>query len=393
MLCAAGGVSGLASDNQGDGGMAWLSALGLMSGTSYDGVDVALVDTNGEEIGRMGPTFYRPYGEGERAVLREAMTAAAELSDRTARPPPLSDAEDLVTRTHAEAVEAFMAANGMEPQDIAVVGFHGQTVLHDPPRRLTVQLGQGQALARRLGIPVVHDFRAADVAAGGQGAPFVPVFHRALVRLLHAAGPVAVLNIGGVANITYIDGEADLIACDIGPGNALIDDFMRERTGRPHDAEGRAAAAGQVDEAAIERILAHPFFAEPAPKSLDRNAFRNWIAANQSLSGKSLEDGAATLTALTAAAIGRAITLLPRRPQSYIVAGGGIRNPVLMEMLSARLAPARVATADAIGWSADALEAQAFAYLAVRSLNGLPLSFPSTTGVPQPMTGGVVAKP
>ncbi len=356
--------------------MAWLSALGLMSGTSYDGVDVALVDTNGEEIGRMGPTFYRPYGEGERAVLREAMTAAAELSDRTARPPPLSDAEDLVTRTHAEAVEAFMAANGMEPQDIAVVGFHGQTVLHDPPRRLTVQLGQGQALARRLGIPVVHDFRAADVAAGGQGAPFVPVFHRALVRLLHAAGPVAVLNIGGVANITYIDGEADLIACDIGPGNALIDDFMRERTGRPHDAEGRAAAAGQVDEAAIERILAHPFFAEPAPKSLDRNAFRNWIAANQSLSGKSLEDGAATLTALTAAAIGRAITLLPRRPQSYIVAGGGIRNPVLMEMLSARLAPARVATADAIGWSADALEAQAFAYLAVRSLNGLPLSFP-----------------
>lgn len=373
--------------------MAWLSAIGLMSGTSYDGVDVALIDTNGEEVGRMGPTLYRPYSDDERAVLRGAMTAAADLSDRAARPPLLADAEDLVTESHAQAVEAFMAANGMAPQDIAVVGFHGQTVLHDPPRRLTVQLGQGEALARRLGIPVVYDFRAADVAAGGQGAPFVPVYHRALVRLRNEPGPVAVLNIGGVANITYIDGDAELIACDIGPGNALIDDFMRERAGRPHDAEGRAAAEGQADEAMVERILGHPFFAEPPPKSLDRNAFRSWIAAEAGLSAKSLEDGAATLTALTAAAIARAVDLLPRAPESYIVAGGGIRNPVLMSMLSARLAPAWVTTADAVGWSADSLEAQGFAYLAVRSLNGLPLSFPTTTGVPQPMTGGVVARP
>jgi anhydro-N-acetylmuramic acid kinase len=373
--------------------MSWLSAIGLMSGTSYDGVDVALINTNGEDIGRIGPTLYRPYGEEERVLLRRAMAAAANLADRAERPGSLADAEALVTRSHGEAVEAFLAANGMAASDIAVVGFHGQTVLHDPDRHLTVQLGQGERLASRLGIPVVYDFRAADVAAGGQGAPFVSVFHRALVRLLDEAGPIGVLNIGGVANLTYVDGEAALIACDIGPGNALIDDFLRLRTGSPHDSEGRAAAAGQVDEAAVERILAHPFFAKPPPKSLDRNAFHHWIAQDETLSGKSLEDGAATLTAVTAAAIARAIGLFPRAPASFIVAGGGSRNPVLMQMLSERVAPASVKTADAVGWSADSLEAQGFAYLAVRTLMGLPLSFPTTTGVPQPMTGGVLARP
>jgi anhydro-N-acetylmuramic acid kinase len=373
--------------------MSWLSSIGLMSGTSYDGVDVALINTDGEEIGRIGPTLYRPYTAEERGLLRHAMASAANLSGRSERPGPLADAEELVTRSHAEAVEAFLAVNGMAASDIAVVGFHGQTVLHDPGRHLTVQLGQGDALASRLGIPVVYDFRAADMAAGGQGAPFVPVFHRALVRLLDQPGPIAVLNIGGVANLTYIDGDAELIACDIGPGNALIDDFVRLRTGNPHDSEGRAAAAGQVDEAAVERILAHPFFAKPPPKSLDRNAFHHWIAQDAKLAGKSLEDGAATLTAVTAAAIARAVRFFPRSPASFIVAGGGIRNPVLMGMLMHRLAPASVTTADAVGWSADSLEAQGFAYLAVRSLNGLPLSFPTTTGVPRPMPGGVVARP
>jgi anhydro-N-acetylmuramic acid kinase len=373
--------------------MSWLSAIGLMSGTSYDGVDVALINTDGEDIGRIGPTLYRPYSEDERALLRQAMASATNLADRAARPGPLVAAEALVTRSHAEAVEAFLTANGMARSDIAVVGLHGQTVLHDPDRHLTVQLGQGDVLASRIGIPVVYDFRAADVAAGGQGAPFVPVFHRAMVRLLDQAGPFAVLNIGGVANVTYIDGAAELIACDIGPGNALIDDFLHLRTGSPHDTDGRAAAAGQVDEAVVEHILAHPFFAKPPPKSLDRNAFHHWIAADVRLAGKSLEDGAATLTAVTAAAIARAISLFPRTPASFIVAGGGIRNPVLMRMLADRVAPASVKTADAVGWSADSLEAQGFAYLAVRTLLGLPLSFPTTTGVPHPMTGGVVARP
>jgi len=363
-----------------------------MSGTSYDGVDVALINTDGEEIGRVGGTLYRPYTEDERQLIRRAMAQSANLAERSERPGALAEAEALVTRSHAEAVETFLAANGVAAGDIGVVGFHGQTVRHDPQRRLTVQLGDGAALARRLGIAVVHDFRAADVAAGGQGAPFMPAFHRAMVRLLAEPHPVGIINIGGVANLTSIDGD-ELVACDTGPGNALIDDFLRLRSGSSHDADGRAAAAGRVDEAAVARILAHPFFAQPPPKSLDRNAFQHWIAQDAKLAGKSLEDGAATLTALTAAAIARASELLPRAPASYIAAGGGIRNPVLMRMLVERLAPATLKTADAVGWSGDALEAQGFAYLAVRSLYGLPLSYPGTTGVPTPMTGGVLARP
>src|ERR1700730_3664875 len=236
--------------------MSRLTAVGLMSGTSYDGVDVALLETDGEEIGRLGPTGYRPYSEQERDVLRRAIAAAANLANRTLRPNILAEAEELVTDMHAEAVEAFLAANGMTPDAVAVVGFHGQTVLHRPERGLTVQLGNGAALAARLGIPVVYDFRAADVAAGGQGAPVVPVFHRAMVRVLKRAHPVGVLNLGGVANLTFIDDKAELTAFDTGPGNALIDDFVRLRTGQPQDDEGRAAAAGKVDAAAVARVLA-----------------------------------------------------------------------------------------------------------------------------------------
>jgi anhydro-N-acetylmuramic acid kinase len=372
--------------------MSRLTAIGLMSGTSYDGVDVALLETDGEEIGRLGPTGYRPYSERERDVLRRAIAAAANLADRTLRPKILAETEELVTDMHAEAVEAFLAANGMTPDAVAVVGFHGQTVLHRPERGLTIQLGNGPALAARLGIPVVYDFRAADVAAGGQGAPVVPVFHRAMVRLLKRAHPVGVLNLGGVANVTFIDGKADLLAFDTGPGNALIDDFVRLRTGQPKDDGGRAAAAGNVDAAVVARVLAHPFFAKPPPKSLDRNAFRQWVAEEGGLTAKSTEDGAATLTAVSAAAVAHAITVLPRPPSGWIVAGGGTRNPTLMRMLAERLAPAKVETAGDVGWSADALEAQAFAYLAVRSLKGLPNTFPTTTGVPRPIAGGVIAR-
>jgi anhydro-N-acetylmuramic acid kinase len=254
-----------------------------------------------------------------------------------------------------------------------------------------VQLGNGTALAARLGIPVVYDFRAADVAAGGQGAPMVPVFHRAMARLLDRVQPIAVLNLGGVANLTFIDGDNELVACDIGPGNALIDDFLRLRTGTARDDDGRAAAAGTVDEAAVSRVLEHPFFARRPPKSLDRNAFRTWVAEEGALGNKTTEDGAATLTAITAASIARVVPVLPRPPAGWIVAGGGARNPTLMRMLKAQLAPVAIETADTVGWSADALEAQAFAYLAVRSLRGLPISFPATTGVPQPLTGGLLA--
>ncbi len=289
----------------------------------------------------------------------------------------------------AEAVEAFLQNERIDKATVDVVGFHGQTVLHRPEKRLTVQIGDGPALARRLGLPVVYDFRAADVAAGGQGAPLVPVYHQALARTLDRPHPIAVLNVGGVANITFVDG-GDPVACDTGPGNALIDDFMRARTGAPLDRDGDQAAKGRVHEDFVARVLADAFFGLPYPKSLDRNAF---AYANLGLPEFSVADGAATLSALTAASVARIVPHLPAPPATWIVAGGGARNPTLMRMLAERLAPATVVTADAAGWSADALEAQAFAYLAVRSLRGLPLTFPKTTGVPEPLKGGVLANP
>ena len=365
-------------------------AIGMMSGTSQDGVDVALIDSDGERIAQLGATACRPYSKAERTLLRRATAAAANLTERTARPGVVAKAERLINDAHAEAVESFLVANGLQRGEVAVIGFHGQTLLHRPEQRLTLQIGDGRTLAARLGIPAVYDFRAADVAAGGQGAPLAPVFHRALVRRLQHASPIAVLNLGGVANVTYIDGE-ELIACDTGPGNALLDDFLRLRTGEPLDTDGRAAASGSIDEKRIERLLAHPFFALAPPKSLDRNAFRGFVG--DTLDGIDVENGAATLTALTAAAVARIVPHLPRPPASWIVAGGGARNPTLMRMLAERLAPAHVESAHAVGWSIDSLEAQAFAFLAVRSLRGLPITFPTTTGAPRPLTGGMLARP
>ena len=365
-----------------------MQAIGLMSGTSLDGVDIAAVSTDGERITALGPRGYRPYGENERALLRQALAEATALDDRAARPGALARAEELVTAAHGEAVARFLAEHDIRPD---IIGFHGQTVLHRPERRLTVQIGAGDTLARLTGIPVAYDFRAADVAAGGQGAPLVPVFHRALAASLDRPRPLMVLNVGGVANVTWLGGEGDdPIACDTGPGNALIDDFMRARSGAAFDESGETAARGAVDEAWLARALADPFFAEPPPKSLDRNAF----AANvETLDELSLEDGAATLAAFTAATVARIVEHLPRPPRSVIVAGGGARNRTLMHMLAERLAPATVETAEAVGWSADALEAQAFAFLAARHVRGLPITFPGTTGVARAMTGGVRARP
>jgi anhydro-N-acetylmuramic acid kinase len=365
-----------------------MTAIGLMSGTSLDGVDVALIETDGERVAAFGPTGYRPYTDHERGLLREALAEAVNLTQRNARPGVIGEAERAVTMAHAEAVAAFLAQNHIAREDIEIVGFHGQTILHRPAQRLTIQIGDADALAKAIRVPVMHDFRAADVAAGGQGAPFVPVYHRALTQSQGREGPVCVVNIGGVSNVTYIDGADTLIACDTGPGNALLDDFMLRVTGQPFDGEGRLAAQGRPDEDWIAHALQRPFFALPPPKSLDRNDF-----ASLALPDMASADGAATLTAFTAAAIARIVPLLPKRPANWIVAGGGARNPTMLGMLRERLAPASVDSADALGWSADAIEAQAFGYLAARGLQGLPLSYPSTTGVPVPMTGGVIAKP
>jgi len=360
-----------------------------MSGTSLDGVDVALIETDGEHIAHFGPVGYRPYTHDEKAMLRTALEQGATLTDRAARPGVLAQAEAFVTCAHAEAVETFLADERIDKADVTIVGFHGQTVLHKPAERLTVQIGDGAALAARLGLPVAYDFRAADVAAGGQGAPLVPVFHQALARDLLRPHPIAVLNVGGVANVTFVD-DGDPVACDTGPGNALIDDFMRARTGAALDRDGDQASRGSADESFVERVLAHGFFSLPCPKSLDRNAF---AFANIGLPDFSVADGAATLSAVTAAAVARIVPHLPDAPCAWIVAGGGAQNPTLMRMLAERLNPASVETADAVGWSSQSIEAQAFAYLAVRTRNGLPITFPQTTGVKQPMRGGVIAKP
>jgi anhydro-N-acetylmuramic acid kinase len=358
-----------------------------MSGTSLDGVDVAMIETDGRRVKAFGPSGYRPYTDVERRLLLQALTEAVHLEAREARPGILREAERVVTTAHAEAIASFKAQHRIASEDIDIVGFHGQTVLHRPADKMTVQIGDAAALARAIHIPVMHDFRAADVAAGGQGAPLVPVYHRALAQSLEREGPVVVLNIGGVSNITYIDGDT-LIACDTGPGNALLDDFIYRTTGQRFDCEGRMAAQGTADAAWIAEALNDPFFALPPPKSLDRNAF-----ARRVLRDVAPADGAATLTAFTAAAIAKIVPQLPKQPRSWVVAGGGARNHTMMRMLRERLQPASVEAADALGWSADAIEAQAFGFLAARGLKGLPLSYPATTGVPIPMTGGIVARP
>jgi anhydro-N-acetylmuramic acid kinase len=347
-----------------------------------------LIETDGRRVNALGPSGYRPYSDSERVLLREALGAAVNLSQREARPGALAKAEDAVTLAHAETVKSFIAQHHLASEEIDIVGFHGQTVLHRPERKLTVQIGDAGALAKAIHIPVMHDFRAADLEAGGQGAPLVPVYHRALAQSLERKGPIAVVNIGGISNVTYIDGNETLIACDTGPGNALLDDFVLRTTGQPFDCEGRLAAQGRVNVVWVARTLAYPFFAKPPPKSLDRNDF-----AHVELGEMTPADGAATLTALTAGAIAKIVPLLPKPPNSWIVCGGGARNLTMMRMLRKKLEPATVEAADALGWSADAMEAQAFGFLAVRGLKGLPLSYPGTTGVPMPTTGGVIARP
>lgn len=377
--------------------MAMKRAIGLMSGTSLDGIDVALIESDGERvrvvksangfIDPLGPTGYRGYSEAEKTLLREATRDAEAIDHRNDRPGRLPEAEDFVTRAHAEAIEAFLAANGLSAADIDIVGFHGQTVIHRPKLGLTVQIGDGAALARRLGIRVVSDLRANDVAEGGQGAPLVPVFHKALAEAAGFDGPLGILNIGGLANATLIDSSGNMLAFDTGPGNGPINDWMTERTGRDLDEDGATAARGRVDEELLENLLGHPLILRAPPKSLDRNWFSHRLAGYLTV-----EDGAATLTAFAAHAVARSLAFASERPTRWIVGGGGARNRTLMAMLE-RLLEAEVMNADAIGWSSDFLEAQAFAYLALRALEGLPLTYPTTTGVAAPVTGGIVCEP
>ena len=364
------------------------SAIGLMSGTSLDGVDVALLTTDGERIGDFGPARTYPYAEADRDVFRRAFQEAQSLDDRSARPGILGEAEALVTARHAEAVEAFVADFGIDRTGVAMVGFHGQTVFHDPARALTVQIGDGQALADRLQLTVVWDFRAADMAAGGQGAPLAPVFHRALAEKAAIALPAVFLNLGGVANITYVGSDGALIAFDTGPGNSLLDDWIFARTGKPFDENGRLAAAGTPCEPQLNAFLGHPYFSRTPPKSLDRNAF-----SLDPLGGLSDADGAATLLHFTAQSIAAAVEQLPDAPRAWYASGGGRHNGAMLKAIGEALGSASLAPLESLGFDGDATEAQAFAYLAVRAADGKPLSYPLTTGVVRPLSGGVVSQP
>ncbi len=348
-------------------------ALGLMSGTSLDGIDAALVETDGIGAIRLRGALTVPYENELRTRLRRI------LGRRQADGTTLAVERDL-TLAHAAAVRRLLARCAVSPRTVRVIGFHGHTLYHAPERGETWQLGDGILLAGETGIDVVCDFRSADVAAGGEGAPLVPVFHAALAAGLER--PLAVLNLGGVANVTWIGPGDELLAFDTGPGNALIDDWVVARTGAPFDRDGGLAARGRVDEAYVAALLGDPYFSRRPPKSLDRNAF-----ARASPTHLSTEDGAATLTAFTAAAVARAVTHFPRPARRWLVTGGGRHNASLMAELANRL-EMPVEPVEAIGWDGDALEAEAFAFLAVRALRGLPLSYPATTGVSAPCPGG-----
>ncbi len=355
-------------------------ALGLMSGTSLDGIDAALIRTDGEHILAFGGWLTQPFENDTMLRLREAVYGRGDMLA----------VEQEITLRHADAVKALLKQAGLHRRDVRVIGFHGQTVSHRPSEHITWQIGNGALLAEKTGIDVVCDFRRRDMAAGGEGAPLVPLYHAALAR--HMELPVVVVNIGGIANITWIGrseytGDAvtalDVLAFDTGPGNVLLNDWVYKKTKQDFDRDGALALAGKCDDALVAAMLNDPFFERHPPKSLDRNYF-----TLDKIAHLSSEDGAATLTEFTAAAVEKSAAFFPMPAKQWFVSGGGRHNPALMQALRRRLQD--VYAVESLGWIGDALEAQAFAFLAVRSLHRLPLSIPSTTGALKAVTGGAL---
>lgn len=365
-------------------------AVGLMTGTVLDGnIDVALLKTDGETITEFGAYALKPYPRWIRDLLERAQAEARGWNFEGAEPSVFSEAEEALTRAQSAAVRELVEESGLSMENIGVVGFHGQTVLHRAPQagKLgdTRQLGDGRLMSELLGTKVAYDFRTADIRAGGQGAPLAAVYHAALLRSADSSGNTAILNLGGVGNITWWDGDDALVAFDTGPANAPINDFMKAHGLGEMDRDGALAAKGRVDEARLAELLKHPYLTAPYPKSLDRFDFTDAM-----VDGLNEADGAATLTAFTTSAVGKALDILPRRPKRLAVSGGGRRNPTMMRMLVER-AKVELVPVETLGWRGDAVEAECFAFLAVRVLRGLPISFPSTTGVPEAMTGGKLA--
>ncbi len=371
-----------------------VSAIGLMSGTSMDGIDLALVRSDGADLVERGPSHFVAYDAAFRKRLESGLRDALAISKRDGRPGDLASLEREITIRHADAVRAFLAMPEVAALNPQLIGFHGQTVLHRPDQALTVQLGDGALLARETGLPVVFDMRADDMRHGGQGAPLVPAYHAALARSLPSefAGetPVCFVNIGGISNVTWIGADGPPVAFDSGPGNALIDMWVQREGGLPFDENGQVASEGGIITRVVDAYLANPFFERAAPKSLDRLDFSLDQAA-----GLELADGARTLAAVSAQAILAAARQMPGPPKLWILCGGGRKNPhIVADMVAGAAADdARVILAEDAGLNGDSMEAEAWAYLAVRSRRGLPLTFPTTTGCREPVTGGVLVNP
>ncbi len=347
-------------------------AIGLMSGSSLDGIDVAALLTDGESIIDQGPALTIPYDEIMQARLFKAVYR--QSSDL-----PMLEKE--MTLLHVQAVKALLEQSDLPYQ---VIGFHGQTVDHRPADGISVQIGNGALLAQHTGIPVINDFRLADMAMGGEGAPLVPLFHAALSDNLPK--PLAIINIGGIANISWLAPDGRITAFDTGPGNVLLNDWVKQRCNMDCDRDGELAAAGTVNEELLDYYLQHPYFAQSYPKSLDRNAF-----SLSPIENLSTEDGAATLTAFTAKTIAHAAQYFPDKPQQWVICGGGCHNKTLVKQLK-HYCEGKVSLASELGWNNDAIEAQAFAYFAVRSLYDKPITFPETTGASRPVIGGAYHK-
>ncbi|RMB08568.1 anhydro-N-acetylmuramic acid kinase [Eilatimonas milleporae] len=373
--------------------------IGMMSGTSMDGVDAALIRTDGERVTEFGPTLTNSYDEDTRRRIREGIQLAfcqgrpgGDGGNSENLPEELRQLERHLTELHAEAAAELLMEWGERASNVAVIGLHGHTLAHRPDQGWTWQIGDGAGLSGQLGLPVVFDFRSADMAAGGQGAPLVPLYHAALLRAERRHDRVAVLNIGGVANVTWIDFsrseiDPDILAFDTGPGNAMLDDWAAIQTGVPCDTDGELAATGRLHTDVLSSMLASPYFDEAPPKTLDRDDF-----TIQSVRGLSAADGATTLTDFVVESIVAAQSHFPQPVEAWYVCGGGRHNKTLMRRLRSHL-PVLTDPVEILGWRGDALEAEAFGFLAARSVRGLPTSLPSTTGCRVPTVGGRLILP
>lgn len=369
-----------------------MKVLGFMTGTSLDGVDMAVLETDGEDILELGPAGSRPLDDEVRALVKRATAEALKWPMGAPEPAIFADVAAAMAREHIIAADEFMAQHDILPQDLTIIGLQGQTVLHEPPMPgrpvgRTVQLIDAQAVAAALGVAVAYDFRTGDVAAGGQGAPLAPIYHEALVKFSTMHLPTAVLNLGGVGNVTLVMEDGVLEAFDTGPANGMLDLWMQEKANLPYDFRGLNAKAGTARDDIVQAYLEHPYFQISGPKSLDRFDF-----SLEPCEGLSIEDGAATLTAFAAETVARGVKACSRQPLRLVVTGGGRLNPTLMGQIQAKLS-VHVMSAEEAHWRGDTVEAEAFAFLAARTLMGLPISFPGTTGVPAPMAGGRIVMP